>query len=217
MGLTVHFDQIRSAVAYTISTIASWDWPNNWNELFDIIVKCLEGNDDSVHGAMQVLVEFTYDLGQQITDVGPIIISEVCRIFEADSVFSVTTRSSAIDIFEALLKAINTHIPSKQAQADMLSPVLPKFLEKMITSLTLPNGPTSNFTMKKSILKVLCYMIRDMPKFIQPHINTILPPIWQLMTQMADMYVKVSVNRSVQSPFADNDEGKVVFLSAFFS
>ncbi|XP_059621898.1 importin-9 [Phlebotomus argentipes] len=205
-GLYDSNSKIRSAVAYTISTIASYDWPTNWNELFDIIVKCLEGNDDSVHGAMQVLVEFTYDLDQQITDVGPIIISEVCRIFEADSAFSVTTRSCAVDIFKALLKAINTHIPSKQAQAEMLNPVLPKFLEKMITSLTLPNGPTSNFSMKKSILKVLCYMIRDMPRFIQPHISTILPPIWQLMTQMADMYVKISVNRSVESPFADNDD-----------
>uniref|UniRef100_A0A6B2EI92 Putative importin 9 n=1 Tax=Phlebotomus kandelakii TaxID=1109342 RepID=A0A6B2EI92_9DIPT len=205
-GLYDSNSKIRSAVAYTISAIASWDWPTNWNELFDIIVKCLEGNDDSVHGAMQVLVEFTYDLDQQITDVGPIIISEVCRIFEADSVFSVTTRSSAVDIFKALLMAISTHIPSKQAQAAMLSPVLPKFLEKMISSLTLANGPTSNFTMKKSILKVLCYMIRDMPKFIQPHINTILPPIWQLMTQTADMYVKISVNRSMQSPFADDDD-----------
>uniref|UniRef100_A0A1B0GL39 Importin 9 n=1 Tax=Lutzomyia longipalpis TaxID=7200 RepID=A0A1B0GL39_LUTLO len=60
--------------------------------------------------------------------------------------------------------------------------------------------------MKKSILKVLCYMIRDMPKIIQPHINMILPPIWQLMTQPADMYVKVMVNGSVQSPFAECDE-----------
>ncbi|GAB0089716.1 importin-9 [Sergentomyia squamirostris] len=205
-GLYDPNSKIRSAVAYTISTIASWDWPNNWNELFDIIVKCLEGNDDSVHGAMQVLVEFTYDLDQQITNVGPIIISEVCRIFEADAVFSITTRSSAVDIFKALLKAINTHIPSKQAQADMLNPVLPKFFDKMISSLTLPNGPTSNFTMKKSILKVLCYMIRDMPKFIQPHINTVLPQIWQLMTQTADLYVKISVNCSIESPFQDNDD-----------
>lgn len=108
--------------------------------MFDTIVKCLEGNDNSVHGAMQVLVEFTHDLDQQITDVGPIIISEVCRIFEADSVFSLTTRSSAVDIFKALLKAINTYIPTKQGQDALLNPVLPKFLEKMITSLTLPNG-----------------------------------------------------------------------------
>lgn len=72
-------------VAYTISTIASWDWPE-WVELFDILVKCLGGNENSVHGAMQVLVEFTYDLNYQIAEVGPMILSEVYRIFEAETV-----------------------------------------------------------------------------------------------------------------------------------
>lgn len=51
-GLYDPNSKIRTAVAYTISTIASHDWPHNWAELFDIIVKCLGGNEDSVHGAM---------------------------------------------------------------------------------------------------------------------------------------------------------------------
>ena len=85
-GLYDSNSKIRTSVAYTISTIASTDWPHTWTELFDIIVKCLGGNEDSIHGAMQVLVEFTYDLDSQISEVGPIILSEVYRIFEAEQV-----------------------------------------------------------------------------------------------------------------------------------
>lgn len=85
-GLYDSNSKIRVSVAYTISTIASIDWPHTWTELFDIIVKCLGGNEDSIHGAMQVLVEFTYDLDSQISVVGPIILSEIYRIFEAEQV-----------------------------------------------------------------------------------------------------------------------------------
>lgn len=34
----------------------------------------------------QVLIEVTYDLNHQIAEVAPIILSEVYRIFEADTV-----------------------------------------------------------------------------------------------------------------------------------
>lgn len=85
-GLYDSNSKIRSSVAYTISTIAAIDWPHIWVDLFDIIVKCLGGNEDSIHGAMQVLEEFTYDLDSQISVIGPVILSEIYRIFEAEQV-----------------------------------------------------------------------------------------------------------------------------------
>lgn len=86
-GLYDPNSKIRASVAYTISTIAAIDWPHTWTDLFDIIVKCLGGNEDSIHGAMQVLVEFSYNLDSQISAVGPVILNEIYRIFEAEQVF----------------------------------------------------------------------------------------------------------------------------------
>lgn len=140
-------------VAYSISNIASYDWPNDWQELFDIIVKCLSGNENSVHGAMKVLVEFTLDLDKQIVEVGPMILSEVYRIFEAQNVYSVSTRSYAVEILTSLLRSINTHIESKQEQSTILNPTLPTFMQKMIEGLTVPNGPHSSFQLKTAIIK----------------------------------------------------------------
>lgn len=86
-GLYDSSSKIRASVAFAISTIASTEWPAVWTDLFDIIVKCLGGNEDSIHGAMQVLVEFTYDLDSQISAVGPVILNEIYRIFNAEEVF----------------------------------------------------------------------------------------------------------------------------------
>ncbi|CRK97027.1 CLUMA_CG010304, isoform A [Clunio marinus] len=210
-GLYSSNSKIRNTVAYTISTIAGYDWPSDWVELFDIIVSCLSGNEDSVHGAMQVLVEFTYELEERVRDVGPIILSEIYRIFDSEAIFTVKTRSCSVDILILLLKCINNHIEAKD-QAGLLNPVLPVFLEKLVHGLTIPNGPTSDFNLKTEILRVFTYMISDMPKFIQPFISSILPPIWSLLTQMADIYVKAIVNEGEVDPFDGNSEEKSHFV-----
>lgn len=210
-GLYSNNSKIRNTVAYTISTIAGFDWPDCWPELFDIIVSCLAGNEDSVHGAMQVLVEFTYELEEQVKDVGPIILSEVYRIFESEAAFTVKTRCVAIDILNSLLKCTNTHIEQKDQPA-ILSKILPAFMQKMIHGLIVPNGATSSFTLKTEILKVFTYMISEMPKFIQPLMPTILPPIWSLLTQMADIYIKSIVNEGEVDPFGGDDDERSEFI-----
>lgn len=205
-GLCDPNSKIRTSVAYTISTIASHDWPNNWMELFDIIVKCLSGDENSVHGAMQVLVEFTYDLNSQISNVGPIIMSEVFRIFTADQVYSLKTRSCAVDIFKQILKSIITHVPSKEEQSAILSPVVDTFIQKLIATLS---DTRSDCLLKTSVLKCFGFMLNFMPKYIQPHFALVLTPVWQLMAQTAEIYVKVVVNQTVESPFQDKDDGEL--------
>lgn len=52
------------------------------------------------------------------------------------------------------------------------------------------------------------YLVNEMPKFLQQFTTQILPPIWQLLTQTADIYVKVVVNQTEPNPFPDNDDGQ---------
>lgn len=102
---------------------------------------------------MQVLVEFTYDLDTQIGEVGPLILSEVYRIFEADTIYSAKTRSCSVEILCSVLKSINAHIENKQEIANMVNPVLPTFIQKLINGLTVPLGKQSNFGLKTEIVR----------------------------------------------------------------
>lgn len=48
--------QIRSCVAYALSAIAHWDWPEQWPELFGTLMQTLtSGNSVAVQGTMRVL------------------------------------------------------------------------------------------------------------------------------------------------------------------
>ena len=219
-GLYDPNSKIRSVVAYSISNIASHDWPNEWPELFDIIVKCLAGDENSVHGAMKVLVEFTLDLDKQLVDVGPMILAEVYKIFEANTVYSVSTRTYAVEILLSLLKNVNQQL-EKQQQSEILNPILPSFMQKMIEGLTVPYGPQSSFALKTQIVKVLNYMVTEMPKFVNPYYSLILPPIWQVLTQIAEIYISVIVNETTESPFQtsangdENEEFNTMILQIF--
>lgn len=154
---------------------------------------------------MQVLVEFTLDLEERVKDVGPIIFSQIFRIFTSDSTFGVKTRTTAIEILYALLKCSATHVDPKE-QAKIFGKEMPAFMEKMIEGLVIPNGDKSDFSLKTEIIKVFTYMTNEMGKFIQPFISALLPPIWSLLTQMADIYVKAIVSDSEVDPFTDEDE-----------
>lgn len=52
---------------------------------------------------------------------------------------------------------------------------------------------------------VFTYLVVEMPKYINPFMNQILPPIWSLITQVADVYVKTIIN---QTKTNDDDDSK---------
>ncbi|KAH8246838.1 hypothetical protein KR032_001862 [Drosophila birchii] len=203
-GLYDPNSKIRSSVAHTISTIAATDYPHGWAELFHIIVKCLGGNEDSIHGAMQVLQDFTYDVAQ-IKELGPVVIPEVYRIFDSEQNYSIKTRVSAIRILKPLFTSIAALITDKEEQSTMMSSILNNFMDKLMHYLSMNSGTGSNFLLRSEIIKVFTHLVTEMPKYIHPFMDRVLPIIWQLLTQIAETYVKVSVNQTETNPLDSGD------------
>jgi importin-9 len=56
------------------------------------------------------------------------------------------------------------------------------------------------------------FYLHDKRKFIQPLMPTILPPIWSLLTQMADIYIKSIVNEGEVDPFGGDEDEKAEFI-----
>lgn len=114
-----------------------------------------------------------------------------------------------------MLKSINVHT-GKQQQAAILNPILPKFLEKLIINLIVPNGQTSNFALKTNTIKVFAFLVNNMRKTIHQYMEQILQPIWQLLTHTADVYVKITVNQTMETPLdwddTDDENGSYVTM-----
>ncbi|XP_020710899.2 importin-9 isoform X2 [Athalia rosae] len=214
LGLRESISKVRTAVAYAISAIAHWDWPENWPGLFDILVNCLSGeNEFAVHGAMRVLTEFTRDLSDtQLPNVGPVILQEMYRIFQGENQYSVRIRGRAVEIFTTIGQLIaTTGVYQKGFTQQYLQPVIPMFCEKFIHSLRAQNGLTSDSGLKTDIIKAINMLISRLPKYVSNFLPQMLPPIWETLQESAKVYQEDTVNGGGNSDNNDIDsDGEII-------
>uniref|UniRef100_A0A1A9WBG3 Importin N-terminal domain-containing protein n=1 Tax=Glossina brevipalpis TaxID=37001 RepID=A0A1A9WBG3_9MUSC len=195
---------IRSSIANTICTIADTDYPNDWTDLSDVIVQCLNGDDHSIHGIMEVLINFQYDR-RQIAVLGSLIISNAYRVFELEEVYSIQTRSLAVRVLKPIFLAASSL--EKKERASIIHFALNTYLEKMIYYLSLNNDPNSYFTLHIEIIKVvLTFVVTEMTNYLEAYVDRLLPVMLQLFTKFADMYIKVVVNVTIPNPATNENE-----------
>ncbi|KAI0319475.1 armadillo-type protein [Amylostereum chailletii] len=125
--------KIRSLSAHTLSTIANCDWPDEYPDLLNSLIRLLSsGSPDSIHGAMELFTEFIRaDLTEDQTlpvlrDLLPVLLG----ILGANEQHSAFTRSQTIAVFrqcvEALFMVKEQH---PQAVKEASASVLPVWLD----------------------------------------------------------------------------------------
>uniref|UniRef100_A0A1B0FFQ5 Importin N-terminal domain-containing protein n=1 Tax=Glossina morsitans morsitans TaxID=37546 RepID=A0A1B0FFQ5_GLOMM len=184
---------IRSSVANTICTIADTDYPSDWADLSAVIVECLNGDDNSIHGIMQVLINFHYDR-IQIKALHALIISNAFRIFDLEERYSIEARSLAVIVLKSLFLAGSTL--EQTERANMVYLVLDTYLDKMIYYLSLNHKPNSSFLLPIEIVTLLTFLVTDMTKYLENYMDHLLPAMCQLFTNFVDIYTKVVVNEA---------------------
>ncbi|CAG5979250.1 unnamed protein product [Menidia menidia] len=204
-GLRESISKVRSSVAYAVSAIAHWDWPEAWPQLFTLLMEMLVSGDvNAVHGAMRVLTEFTREVTDtQMPLVAPVILPEMYKIFTMAEVYSIRTRSRAVEIFTTcanLICAIEEL--EKGAAKALIFPVVQQFTEAFVQALQMPDGPSSDSGLKMEVLKAVTALVKNFPK-----------PMVGLLT-----YVRTEVNytEEVEDPI-DSDGEVLGFENLVFS
>ena len=110
LGLKESISKVRNTVAFSLTGIAHWDWPDHWPQLFDVLMEAMRADDEyAVQGAVRVLKELARDLtDSQIPTVAPVILPDIYRIFCESERFTVRTRARAVEIFTTLTSMICT-------------------------------------------------------------------------------------------------------------
>uniref|UniRef100_A0A8C7NT32 Importin 9 n=1 Tax=Oncorhynchus mykiss TaxID=8022 RepID=A0A8C7NT32_ONCMY len=185
-GLREAISKVRSSVAYAVSAIAHWDWPEAWPQLFTLLMDLLVSGDVSaVHGAMRVLTEFTREVTDtQMPLVAPVILPEMYKIFTMIEIYSIRTRSRAVEIFTTcayLICAIDEL--EKGAAKALIFPVVQQFTEAFIQALQMPDGPSSDSGLKMEVLKAVTALVKNFPKPMVLSMQQILPIVWNTLTE----------------------------------
>uniref|UniRef100_A0AAZ3RJ72 Importin N-terminal domain-containing protein n=1 Tax=Oncorhynchus tshawytscha TaxID=74940 RepID=A0AAZ3RJ72_ONCTS len=221
-GLREAISKVRSSVAYAVSAIAHWDWPEAWPQLFTLLMDLLVSGDVSaVHGAMRVLTEFTREVTDtQMPLVAPVILPEMYKIFTMMEIYSIRTRSRAVEIFTTcayLICAIEEL--EKGAAKALIFPVVQQFTEAFIQALQMPDGPSSDSGLKMEVLKAVTALVKNFPKPMVLSMQQILPIVWNTLTESAAVYpsqAEVNYTEEVDDPI-DSDGEVLGFENLVFS
>ncbi|KAM7422931.1 hypothetical protein PAMA_010801 [Pampus argenteus] len=220
-GLREAISKVRSSVAYAVSAIAHWDWPEAWPQLFTLLMEMLvSGNVNAVHGAMRVLTEFTREVTDtQMPLVAPVILPEMYKIFTMAEVYSIRTRSRAVEIFTTcanLICAIEEL--EKGAAKALIFPVVQQFTEAFVQALQMPDGPSSDSGLKMEVLKAVTALVKNFPKPMVSSMQQILPIVWNTLTESAAFYVRTEVNYTEEVDDPVDSDGEVLgFENLVFS
>ncbi|XP_062272224.1 importin-9 [Scomber scombrus] len=220
-GLREAISKVRSSVAYAVSAIAHWDWPEAWPQLFTLLMEMLvSGNVNAVHGAMRVLTEFTREVTDtQMPLVAPVILPEMYKIFTMAEVYSIRTRSRAVEIFTTcanLICAIEEL--EKGAAKALIFPVVQQFTEAFVQALQMPDGPSSDSGLKMEVLKAVTALVKNFPKPMVSSMQQILPIVWNTLTESAAFYVRTEVNDTEEVDDPVDSDGEVLgFENLVFS
>ncbi|XP_057582351.1 importin-9 isoform X1 [Hippopotamus amphibius kiboko] len=220
-GLRESISKVRSSVAYAVSAIAHWDWPEAWPQLFSLLMEMLVSGDlRAVHGAMRVLTEFTREVTDtQMPLVAPVILPEMYKIFTMAEVYGIRTRSRAVEIFTTCAHMIcNMEELEKGAAKVLIFPVVQQFTEAFVQALQIPDGPTSDSGFKMEVLKAVTALVKNFPKHMVSSMQQILPIVWNTLTESAAFYVRTEVNytEEVEDP-VDSDGEVLGFENLVFS
>ncbi|KAI1893099.1 hypothetical protein AGOR_G00140410 [Albula goreensis] len=212
-GLREGISKVRSSVAYAVSAIAHWDWPEAWPQLFTLLMDMLVSGDvNAVHGAMRVLTEFTREVTDtQMPLVAPVILPEMYKIFTMAEVYSIRTRSRAVEIFTTCANLISAiEELEKGAAKALIFPVVQQFIEAFVQALQMPDGSSSDSGLKMEVLKAVTTLVKNFPKPMVASMQQILPIVWNTLTE------KVNYTEEVDDP-VDSDGEVLGFENLVFS
>ncbi|WRT69867.1 uncharacterized protein IL334_006858 [Kwoniella shivajii] len=182
-GLSDPQRKIRLSAAFALSTIARFDWPDDYPDLLSQLVGLLGGTSNSVHGAMRVISDFVRnDLSEdQLLPVVQDLLPAVLAILGDPERHSASTRAQTISVFRQTLRMLETvkdeHPASVKSAMENLTPVWLNAFTQLLSS-----NPSEEVMKNWEALSIRIEIFRTFslfhnafPKYLQAHLPTYIP------------------------------------------
>jgi len=92
----------------------------------------------------------------------------------------------------------------KTAVTTYLNPCLEPFLHQFVSCLEETNREYTSYGLQKSIVKAISLLLRQCPKKINPFLQFILKPIWNILTSNIEEF-RLYFNGEAEDPDVDSD------------
>lgn len=200
--------KIRTAVGMAIASIASCDWPEEWPDLMDLLLRYIADQNDmnKVNGALKCLALFSGDLDDiHIPQLVPILFPSLFNIVSLPHAYGPSLRRRALIILHSCVSTLGVMSGVYQAETKaLISPMLRAWMEQFTLILSPP------------VVKTLMQLVQHFPKLASSEFSVILAPIWQTVVSLLKVYQQACV-QAVQESFSElaDSDGNEQSLESF--
>jgi len=227
-GLTDPDTKIRVASAYAVSKVAHNDWPEDWPNLFNVLLDLIKSsNPNDVHGAMRVLTELiSNDITvEQFPQIAPVLCPQLLAILTNDSQYSLRTRGRAVSIFRNCLEMVFMIKEEHAAAAEQfLTPIMPQWYEVFLAILKHQTQGDDErrleeYGLKLEVVKCINMIVIALPKFISPLLPQLFEPVWMDLLDLRSRYINefVTDGGEANGSFQDSDGDIIGFESLLYA
>ncbi|KAK8849809.1 hypothetical protein IAR55_005145 [Kwoniella newhampshirensis] len=178
-GLSDPQRKIRLASAFALSTVARFDWPEDYPDLLSQLVELLTlGFPDSVHGAMRIISDFVRnDLSEdQLLPVVQELLPAVLYILGNPQSHSPSTRASTVQVFRQVVRMLETvkdeHPQAVRSAMDTLGPLWLNAFTQLLSNDAGAEAQESweSLSIRIEIFRTFSLFFNAFPKVIAPEL-----------------------------------------------
>lgn len=205
--------KIRTAVGMAVASIASCDWPEEWPDLMDLLLRYLNEQSDinKVNGALKCLSLFSGDLDDiHVPRLVPILFPSLYMIVSSSHAYGPSMRRRALIILHGCISTLGVMTGVYQSETKALvSPMLKAWMEQfaVILSPPVPQGDPDDWGLRMEALKTLMQLVLNFPKLALSEFSVVLSPLWRTFVSCLEVYESACIQglHDSFSELADSD------------
>ncbi|KAF2551103.1 hypothetical protein F2Q68_00035166 [Brassica cretica] len=197
--------KISTAISMDISSIATYDWPEEWPELLPFLLRLIsdQNNINGVHGALRCLALLSGDLDDKdVPTLVPVLFPCLHAVVSSPQSYDKYMRGKALSIFYSCISVLGAMSGVyKTETTTLVTPLLKVWMIQFSLILEHPVQPDDpdDWSLRMEVLKCLNQFVQNFPFLMESELIAIMRPLWHTFESSLQVYLRSSVEGAEDS------------------
>ncbi|KAK4430148.1 Importin-9 [Sesamum alatum] len=193
------YKKMCTAVSVAVSTIAQYDWPDDWPELVPFLLSLINDQTklNAVHGALRCLALISSDMDDKmVPKIVPVLFPCLYTIVSSPQVYDKCLQSRALSIVYNCTSMLGVMSGVyKTETSSLMLPMLQPWMEQFSSILKhpVPSEDPDDWSVRMEVLKCLNQFIQNFPAIAETHFVVIVGPLWDTFVSSLEVYKRSSI------------------------
>lgn len=191
--------KICTAISMAVSSIAHYDWPEDWPDLLPFLLKLIndQTNINGVHGALRCLALLSGDLDDTVVPkLVPVLFPCLHTIVSSPQIYDKPLRTKALSIVYSCTSMLGVMTGVyKTETSNLMMPMLKPWMDQFSTILEHPvqSEDPDDWSIRMEVLKCLNQFVQNFPSLTETEFKVVVGPLWQTFVSSLRVYELSSV------------------------